>query len=380
MDIADGDTIRDVRVATILAPLPVPVRFGAWIMRHREFALCAVRSEAGLVGRAFTYTRDGPVAAIVERLIAPHYAGSSYADPAELSRVVGWTSNANLSSGTGCRALGLVDLATWDLKARAAGTPIAALLGGEAKAHPVVAIVGYPPSGDAEEVRDQVRDLRAAGWRRFKQAVSETEETTVARLRAAVEAAPDCWHGLDANYVYRSADDALAFMRKLDGLPVGWFEDVVPPGDAGMVAEIRRRGSIPIAMGDDQGGAYHPEAFLQAGAIDVARVDVSSNGGITRLVPMLERVAAAGLPIAPHMYAHLHAPILSALGHADAPIEWGVPFSGVDQYADSLVRPVVADGLMQPLPEGPGFGEIVNLDWIAEQQVEDPGGLLADLA
>ena len=34
---------------------------------------------------------------------------------------------------------------------------------------------------------------------------------------------------------------------------------------------------------------------------------------------------------------------------------------------------------MQPLPEGPGFGDIVNLDWIAEQQVEDPDGLLADL-
>ena len=58
------DLIRDVRVATILAPLPTPVVFGSWVMRHREFALCAVRSEAGVVGRAFTYTRDGPIAAI----------------------------------------------------------------------------------------------------------------------------------------------------------------------------------------------------------------------------------------------------------------------------------------------------------------------------
>lgn len=375
----DDDPIEDVRVATILSPLPTPVTFGAWVMRHREFALCAVRARSGVIGRAFTYTRDGPVAAIVDRLIAPHHTGRSYADPAELSRAVGWTNNANLAAGTGFRALGLVDLAVWDLKARAAGLPIARLLGGEPQPHPVVAIVGYPPSGDPEEVRDQVRDLRAAGWRRFKQAVSETEERTIARYRAAVEAAPDCWHGLDANYVYRSAEDALRFMHELDGLPVGWFEDVIPPGDAETVAEIRRRGTIPIAMGDDQGGAYHPDAFLAAGAIDVARVDVSSNGGITRLRPMLERVAQRGLPIAPHMYAHLHAPILSALGHGDAPIEWGVPFSGVDQYADSLARPVVADGMMEPLPEGPGFGEIVNLDWIADQQVVDPGGLLADL-
>jgi L-alanine-DL-glutamate epimerase-like enolase superfamily enzyme len=195
------DKIKDVRVATILAPLASPVTFGTWVMRHREFALCVVRSEGGVLGRAFTYTRDGPVAPIVDRLVAPHYVGRSYDDPVELSFAAGWTNHANLAAGTGHRALGLVDLATWDLKARAAGTPIAKLLGGRVGPLPAVAIVGYPPSMDAEELRDQVRDLHAAGWRRFKQAVSGTEENTLARLRAAIEAAPDSWHGLDANYI-----------------------------------------------------------------------------------------------------------------------------------------------------------------------------------
>ena len=245
---------------------------------------------------------------------------------------------------------------------------------------PVVAIVGYPPSTSADEVGEQVRELRAAGWRRFKQAVAETEERTIARLTAAIEAAPDCWHGLDANYIYRTADDALAFIRKLEGLPVGWFEDVVPPGDAPLVAAIRAASSIAIAMGDDQGGAYHPQALIAANALDVVRVDVSANGGLSRLPPLLARAAEAGVPCAPHMYAHLHAPILSALGHNDMPIEWGVPWSGVDQYADSLARPVVSDGMMEPLPEGPGFGEIVNLDWIGGQSVDDPQHLLSDLA
>lgn len=374
------DKIKDVRVATILAPLASPVTFGTWVMRHREFALCVVRSEGGVLGRAFTYTRDGPVAPIVDRLVAPHYVGRSYDDPVELSFAAGWTNHANLAAGTGHRALGLVDLATWDLKARAAGTPIAKLLGGRVGPLPAVAIVGYPPSMDAEELRDQVRDLHAAGWRRFKQAVSGTEENTLARLRAAIEAAPDSWHGLDANYIYRSVDEALAFIRKLEGLPVGWFEDVVPPGDAEMVAAIRRGSSVAIAMGDDQGGAYHPDALLRAEALDVARIDVSANGGLSRLRPLLRRVADAGLPFAPHMYAHVHAPILSGLGHVDVPIEWGVPGSGVDQYADSLTQPTIRDGLMEPLPEGPGLGDIVNLDWIAEQTVDDPHRLVADLA
>src|SRR5205085_10575434 len=143
----------------ILAPLPTPVVFGSWVMRHREFALCAVRSEAGVVGRAFTYTRDGPIAAIVDRLVAPQYVGRSYDDPAALTYAAGWANNANLAAGSGFRALGLVDLATWDLKARAAEVPIARLLGGEVGPLPVVAIVGYPPSTSADEVGEQVREL-----------------------------------------------------------------------------------------------------------------------------------------------------------------------------------------------------------------------------
>jgi hypothetical protein len=51
----------------------------------------------------------------------------------------------------------------------------------------------------------------------------------------------------------------------------------------------------------------------------------------------------------------------------------------VDQFADSLSQPIIRDGLMEPLPSGPGFGELVNVDWIRQQIVDDPDGVLADL-
>ena len=41
--------------------------------------------------------------------------------------------------------------------------------------------------------------------------------------------------------------------------------------------------------------------------------------------------------------------------HASVPIEWGVPWTGVDPYADSLVQPVIDDGMMAPLPEEAGL-------------------------
>ncbi|MEJ7696684.1 MAG: enolase C-terminal domain-like protein [Candidatus Limnocylindrales bacterium] len=119
--------------------------------------------------------------------------------------------------------------------------------------------------------------------------------------------------GIDNNFFSKTAADAIAFGRRLDGLDIGWFEDIVPPGDAGMVAEIRAAIETPVAMGDEQGGSYHPEALLRAEAVDVLRVDATTNGGITRLRPIVARAIAAGVRVAPHMFPHVHSQVLCRL-------------------------------------------------------------------
>lgn len=374
-----ADLIERVDVVTVKAPLPVTIRFGPWVMEHREFALCRIRTERGAEGFAYVYTRDGPIAAIVRRNIAPLYLGQSYDDPAALHWQAAWSNNAILPSGIGLRALSLVDLAAWDLAAKTAGKPIAEYLGGEVKPMPVTAIIGYPPTLTPAEVAAQVEELLDAGWRRFKQPIAATLDETRARLRAARAAmGPDCWLGMDCNWVFKSAADAVEFARTIEDVGLGWIEDVVPPGNARMVAEIRKGSPVPVAMGDEQGGSYHPESILAHDAVDVERVDVSTYGGITRLRDTLAQIEANGTPFAPHMFAHIHSQVLSALGY-EVPIEWGVPGSGVDQFADSLRQPVVRDGYMEPLPQEPGFGVQHNAPWIAEQIVEDDDGLLAEL-
>jgi L-alanine-DL-glutamate epimerase-like enolase superfamily enzyme len=372
--------ITAVEVATIRSPLPETIRFGPWVMEHREFALCRIEADDGGVGLAFVYTRDGPLAACVRRNIAPMYVGEPYGDPEALHWRAAWSNNAVLASGLGLRALSLVDLAAWDLAARAAGQSIAAYLGGELRPLPVTAIIGYPPTLTAEQVATQVEDLRAAGWRRFKQPIAASLAHTRARLRAAREAmGSECWMGMDCNWVFRSATEAINFARTIEDVQLGWMEDIVPPGNARMVAEIRESGAVPVAMGDEQGGSYHPESLLAHKAVDIARVDVTTNGGISRLRSIVEEVETASTRFAPHMFAHVHSRVFPAVTGTDVPIEWGVPGSGVDQYADSLPQPAVRDGLMAPLDDEPGLGRLVNREWIAEQLVDDPDGILEKL-
>ena len=277
------DVIESVSVATVLGRLPEPIVFGDWVMESREFAVVRIRSAAGAEGWSFTLTRDGAVAEQIRKSLARVYVGQPVGDQERLF-TLGWRrSLASHAAGVGLRALSLMDLAAWDLAARSADISIAALLGGSNRPMPATAIVGYPPASTGpDEIGAQVRQLYAEGWRRFKAAVAGDQHTTRERLRAVRSAAPGSWLGLDGAWVFETVDEAAGFAQSISDLGLGWFEDVFPPGDAGIVAELRRRAPMPIAMGDEQGGLYYPEALIRADAVDVVRIDLTCMGGITR--------------------------------------------------------------------------------------------------
>jgi L-alanine-DL-glutamate epimerase-like enolase superfamily enzyme len=373
-----AELIESVSVATIRGQLPEPIVFGEWVMEQRESAVVRMRSTSGTEGWSFSLTRDGAVAEQVRKSLARVYIGQPVGDQERLFRAA-WRRNlASHASGVGLRALSLLDLAAWDLAARCAEKPIAEFLGGKALPMPATAIIGYPPASvGPEQAAAQAAELSARGWQRFKMAFSGTTERTLARLKAVRSAAPTSWLGLDGAWVFDSVEEARHFANSLGELNIGWFEDVFPPGDASTVAELRRSAPMPIAMGDEQGGLYYPEALLSANAVDVVRVDLTCMGGITRGRQIIEQCQRAGVAFAPHMNAHVHSQVLSALGHSDVPIEWGVPWTGVDPYADSLTQPEIRpDGRMEPLPQGPGFGPLVNKEWALSQPFDDPDHVL----
>ncbi len=376
-----ADTVAAVEVMTIQAQLPAPVVFGEWIMNQREFALVRVTSRAGLRGYAYTLTRDGAVAEQIRKTIAPIYVGTAVGEQEKTFTVAWRRSLASHAAGIGLRALSIVDLACWDLAAKARDVSIAGLLGGTNRSMPVTAIIGYPPGtmGPAE-TGAQTSELYESGWRRFKAPIAATPERTATRLRAARAAAPDAWLGLDAAWVYDDVEVAAGFVNSVADVGLGWFEDVFPPGDAGQLRQLRERTSTPIAMGDEQGGSYYPEALIALNAVDVVRLDLTCMGGITRGRRIIDQVLSAGLVFAPHMFPHVHSQVLAGLGHTNAPVEWGIPYTGVHPMDDPLPQPTIeAGGWMAALPEAPGFGHIVEPDWIRTQPHLDPDGILTDL-
>lgn len=373
-----GNRISSIAVATIQGQLPAPVVFGDWVMKYREFAVVRMISDSGVEGWSFTLTRDGAVADQIRKSLAGVYLDQPVGDQEALFKLAWRRSLASHASGVGLRALSLLDLAAWDLAARTAGQSIAEYLGGSCRPMPATAIIGYPPAQmGPDETYEQTARLYADGWRRFKQPVAATLDLTRERLRASRRAAPDAWLGLDAAWIFDDVDQASDFAKSVEDVNLGWYEDVFPPGCARVVRELRERCSMPIAMGDEQGGSYYPEALLQIDAVDVVRIDLTCMGGITRGRQIIRECQDRGIAFSPHMFAHVHSQVFSALGHHDVPVEWGVPWTGVDPYADSLAQPDIGPkGLMAPLPQELGFGPLLNREWALDQPHDDPDGVL----
>lgn len=373
-----SSTVTAVHVATIQGQLPAPVIFGDWVMKHREFVVVRLRTESGHEGWAFTLTRDGAVAEQIRKSIAPVYVGTDVADRQKTFKTAKGRTYGSHSAGVGLRALSQVDLAAWDVAARLEDKSIAELLGGAARPMPATAIIGYPPAiMPPAKIGAQTAGLYADGWRRFKAPMGVTLAESEARLRAARAAAPDAWLGTDLVWMFSTVDDAAAYANQLADLDMGCIEDIFPPGNARKLAELRKRVPMPIWQGDEQGGSYYPEALIMAGSVDRVRVDLTCMGGITGGRAIIDECLAAGVDFGPHMFAHVHSQVFSAWGFDDKPVEWGVPWSGVDPYADSLVQPeIIAGGLMRPLPRKPGFGDMLNRDWALSQPHQDPDHIL----
>ncbi len=376
--LAKPSTIKEIHVATIQGELPAPVVFGDWVMNHREFVVVRLRTESGHEEWAFTLTRDGAIAEQIRKTIGKTYLNTDLADREKTFRVAKGRSYGSHSHGVGLRALSMVDLAAWDAAAKMADKPIAEFLGGTAKPMPATAIIGYPPAlMPPEKVREQVKELYAEGWRRFKCPMGQTLDIAEARLRAAREAAPDAWLGTDLVWMFQTVDDAANYANRLKDLNIGCIEDIFPPGNAKKLAELRKRVPMPIWQGDEQGGAYYPEALIMAGSVDRVRVDLTCMGGITGGRQIIDECLAANVDFGPHMFAHVHSQVFSAWGFDDKPVEWGVPWTGVDPYADSLVQPeIIEGGLMKPLPQKPGFGDLLNREWALSMPHQDPDNIL----
>ncbi len=141
-------------------PLEEPVSFSNRTLTYRDHAITYVRTKSGHegVGYSLGYEGAGLIADAVESLLEPIVVGEDPRDTERLWREMFDGTVQIGRSGILLRAISTVDIALWDIKAKAADQPLYKLLGGHADSVPAYASGGYYRDEKGHDaLRDEMR-------------------------------------------------------------------------------------------------------------------------------------------------------------------------------------------------------------------------------
>ena len=351
MATAPALTCHDLVVRAVNVPMRRPLATSGGIVGVAPLVLLDLVTEQGPVGSTYLFCYTPLVLEPVLRLLqnlAPVLKGRSAA-PLDLDRRLQAQFRLLGANGIVAMALAGLDMAAWDAQARAAGLPLARLLGAEPRPVRAYNSCGLGLIG-ADHVGREALELAAPGFGAIKvrlgypKAADDLE--VVRTVRAAV--GEDVVLMSDYNQGL-SVAEAVQRGRLLADEGLHWIEEPTSADDFEGHAEIRRRSGARIQMGENWWGPHEMARCLAAGACDLGMPDAMKIGGVTGWLRAAALAEAAGLPMSTHLFPEVSAHLMCATPTADwlEYVDWAEP------VLQESVRMV--DGHALP-SEAPGTG------------------------
>ena len=280
--------------------MPQPRARGYAGLEAPALVRCRVQTEEGLVGSGVT---GRFLAEQVSALLAGGFdAALRGADAREIEAIRGLlVQRFAPRSGTGVfvSALSALDIALWDLRARAFGEPLWRLPGAARPSVPCYATVGLP-GYDVATLVEACRSAIAQEYRGAKMLVAAGRgiNEDAARVRAVRRAlGPGPWLVLDANCGMTVADAKRLALLVADR-DIAWFEEPVHGNDIEALAALRRAIPMPIGAGQMMQSLGWFRDALVRGAVDWLQPNAAFCGGISTLLRVLALAEAHGVPVA----------------------------------------------------------------------------------
>lgn len=309
-----SSSVRRISAWRCPIAMPYPVRLGAMRYPTREYVALEIETADGRVGSALGYTRGTPLLEATH-LMAQALDRSLVDEPEAATADLA----ARFAPGWGAlvRGASLVDIALWDLAARADGVDVGTRLGGSPRGEvPWMLVAGYFPAdrGHAAIVAEAARFAgEGAGIIKAMLRVDDAagDERFVGALRDELGA--DAAIAVDFHGAHREPETAAEMLDGLEPHGVLFVEDPFPGHDLERLARLVELTDVPIAVGEDL-----TEESLVGGLLEVAthlRVDATASGGLSFARRAVRRAEAAGRTVLPHVFEPVHRP-LAALSPA----------------------------------------------------------------
>lgn len=319
-----------------------------------------VHTDAGIEGLGFA-TALRAVQSVIEDNLKDLLVGEDPFDVEKHWEAMFWRVRGYGRKGIAFCGISAIDIALWDLKAKALGVPLFKLLGPYRDRVPVYGSGGWTNFTEKELVEEQTGYVER-GYRSVKMKVGKdfgkSEREDVRRLSAVRGAVGDDVEVLiDANNGYY-AKQAIGMAREFEPYRVGWFEEPVLADDIAGLAAVAQATPIPVATGEHEYTKYGFKDLIARGGADVVQPDLGRVGGVTEWMKVAHLAHAFNLPVAPHAYA------LPSLHLACAtPNLRIVEYLGVEEQSYRIFLtdiPQPRDGTWAPFPDRPGLGVELN--------------------
>lgn len=365
--------IETIDVDTLLFAYPINARFryAGGTCTHRVSSVIRVVTDTGEIGIGSVYSHPRLVQTIVTEQLAPMLRGQDPTDVERLWRIMYGLTRWYGRKGVAVSALGGVEMALWDLRGKAAKTPVWRLLGGKnVKSVPAYASALLWEDDVAVLGREAHRHLER-GFRRMKMRLGRNWRYDLDALEAVTSACGrDGELMVDGSLRY-SVDRAALLARELEARKVVWFEEPFEPEEIDAYVALQLRSRVPLAAGENEFGLQGFRELLRADAVDIVQADACRCGGIGETMAVGRLAAAHDKRLAPHTWSDAIAVMANAHCVAASPNGFTVE---VDQtgnpFIDTLLRdPLeISDGRLR-ISDAPGLGIALDERTIARHRL-----------
>ena len=279
-----------------------------------------------------------------------------------------------------CRAMAGLDTAVWDLRGKAVGLPVAALLGGTpGPIRAYASSMRRDITPEAETARlIALRD--AHGFDAFKVRVGaecgQDRDEWPGRTEAIIPAirrslGADAALLVDGNSGF-SPGRAIAVGHLLQDHGYEHFEEPCPYWELEQTAEVAAALSMDVAGGEQDWDLQNWRRMIALGSVDIVQPDVLYVGGMIRAMQVARMGHAAGLPCTPHaanlsMVTIFTMHLLRAVPNPGRYLELSI--EGDDYYPwqrDLFVNdPYRVQNGHVTVTDAPGWGVEINPEWLA---------------
>jgi L-alanine-DL-glutamate epimerase-like enolase superfamily enzyme len=318
----------------------------------RVYTFLNVKTDEGITGVS-PASPAADIRAFIFDVYKPLVVGE---DPFEVEKIwekLYWTNYGSVRRGTGTRALSYVDIAIWDIMAKACRQPIHRLLGGHRTKVPAYGSgINLPLSID--ELVKQNRMFVDMGFKMVKMKIGQRDKSEDLRRIKAVRdtVGDDVDIAVDANNMY-GINTAIYMAKKMERYDVYWFEEPVFLDNLDAIVKLAKSTSIPIAGYELENTKYGFKELIARGAIGVCQADATISGGITEYRKIAALAECYGVPMAPHGMDQLHVPLVAATPNGLI-VEWMYALGA--RTADLINDPIVPKDGMMECKTVPGIG------------------------